>query len=368
MQNHDLSISNISWFLNHTTFPNDSVQILPTLLISQNLPFKLLFSQNKTLKVEQYPSLSLITKIFRSNSNKSTSTPFAIGRSDSTQNTELSENQFFLEIQFSAFSIIQAYRDPQQEKIFHKLEYRSTHYNSFVTLIRNHETIINDGISIEKSLCELTCNYAEAFERTGKSVFLLVLQFFIDREENLVFEQPAEWYLTDFIEEKGVRSIPIIFASFQYPEKTEHVRTYSIGLKPRPIQAKPRVQFKEQKYRKMKMSLSLKSFSQHLNRSLAYCGGDYCDTQIKNCQKSKKIPLYLYRILPHRTIRATVLSLNYPSADPEFSSQFTKLYTFNLKSTPPPPPVPFPISFKQTNLTLCPVCTKIITLVKSVHF
>lgn len=368
MQNPELSISLIFWFFDQTNFSNDSVQILPTLLISQNLPYKLLYTENKALKVKKYPSLPLITKVFKSNPYKSASSPFAIGSSETPLNAKLTENQFYLEIQFSNFSVIQAYRDPQCESIFHKLEFRSTHYNSFVILKRNNETIVNDEISIERSLNELTCNYTETFERTGKSVYLLILQFFVDFEGNLVFEQPTEWYLIDLIEGKGIRSLPIIFASFQYPEKTDHARTYSTGLKPRPIQAKPRVQFKEQKYRKMKVSLSLKSFSQHLNHPPTYCGGDYCDIQIKNCEKSKRIPLNLYKALPHRTIRATALSLKYPSTDPEFTSQFTKLYIFNLKSTPLPPPIPYPIAFKQTNITLCPKCTKIINIVKSIHF
>lgn len=365
MQFPEISNSSLYWFFDLTNFPNDSVSILPTLLISHNLPYKLIYSEKNILKVEKYPALTLITKVFKANPYKSSSFQFALGYSEPDKVQTISDHQFFLEIQYSSFTMIQAYRDPQHEKIFHKLEYRSTHYNSFVLIIRNNETIVNDEITIEKSLNDLTTKYAEALETKGKSVQVLILQYFVDSELNLVFEKPTEWYFSDLIEKKLITSLPVIFASFQYSGKLQNARTYTIGVKPRPIQARPRVQFKEEKYRKLKNTLSTHSFSHNLNHSSKLCNGDYCDLQITNCYKSIKIPIFLYNNLPHRTIRATALSLSYPLTESEFTHQFTKLFTFNLNSSKPSPSLPVPVSFKQSNFTLCPKCSKIITLAKS---
>lgn len=367
MQNPEISNSSIYWFFDLTNFSNDSVSILPTLLISHNLPYKLIYSEKTMLKIENYPPLTLITKVFKSNPYKLSSSQFASGYSESNQVQTLSEHQFFLETQYSSFTMIQAYRDPQYEKIFHKLEYRSTHYNSFVLIKRNKEIIVNDEISIEKNLNELTIKYAEALESMGKSMQVLILQFFVDSELNLVFEKPTEWYFSDLIDKKIVKTLPVIFASFQYYGKLENAKNYSIGVKPRPIQAKPRVLFREGKYKKMVNTLSAESFSHKLNNSLKLCNGGYCDLQIKNCYKSIKIPIYLYNSLPHRIIRATALSLSYPIAESQFTHLFSKLYIFNLKSSKSSIEIPIPISFKQTNFTLCPICSKIITLAKSFH-
>lgn len=358
------------YFFDLLDFESTSTPLIPTLLLSDNLPYKLFFSINKSLTISKYPSLSHIFKTFSSNPYQ-TSETFAIGTQADGHKQLLTESIFNLEIQFSKFSIIQAYFPPSYEKLFHKIEFRSTHYNSFTMVKRKNETIINDEIFIEKQLFGLTANCAESIEKTGKIVQILALEFFVDELGNFIFLHPYEWILINFIEDKGIRSIPTIFASFQKVKRDVITRNYSIGIKPRPIQAKPRVQFKEKKYSNMKLHLSLMTFSQKINNPVIYCNGDYCELGIKDLVKrNRRVSLYLYQALPHRLIRATALSIKYPVGEVEFEDKFKKLYDFNLKSIigNPNNEMSCPLSLKQNNITICAVCFKVFSIVRDIHF
>jgi hypothetical protein len=356
-------------FLDSIDFETSPVPFLPTLLLSHNLPYKLIQTVQKLVQIDLYPSLPSIVKTFSSNPYKSEHF-FATGILEDGSRHSITTENFYLEIQFSQFCIIQGFHESSFEKVFHKIECRSNHYNSFTMIKKNSETIINDEITIEKQLFELTSNFAQVIEKNQKTVQSLALQFFVDSGENIVFEQPYEWIFSSFIQGKGVKSVPVVFASFQKLRRNDLSRNYSNGLKPRPIQAKPRVQFKEKKYNRIKLHLSLLTFSQKMNKPVVYCNGDYCELKIKvNVKKNKRISLYLYQGLPHRTIRATALSLTYPIDEQDFEIKFKKLYLVNTKSKIPDyKPEQFcPLSLKQNNITICPICFKVYSTVRGIH-
>ena len=357
------------YFFDILDFESTSTALIPTLLISDNLPYKLFFSNNKSLTISKYPSLSQTFKAFASNPYK-TPENFAIGTQADGLKQVLTESSFTLEIQFSKFIMIQAYSPASYEKLYHKIEFRSTHYNSFTMVKRKNETIINDEILIEKQLCGLTANCAESIEKTNKIVQILALEFFVDDLGNFTFLQPYEWILSNFIEGKGIRCIPTIFASFQKVKRDCITRNYSIGVKARPIQAKPRVQFKERKYSNMKLHLSLMTFSQKMNKPVIYCNGDYCELGIKDLVKrNRRVSLYLYQALPHQLVRATALSIKYPLSEDDFEEKFKKLYDFNLKSKTAAHTneMNCPLSLKQNNITICAVCFKVFSVVRDMQ-